>query len=108
MSNQYKIKVVNQNGSLLQAPATVPVITTAAISDISRYSNTQLMLANDATTYANAISYVANNYVSANSLSVSSLIDVVATSLSNNSTLVYNTTNNKYIVKQMDLDGGNF
>lgn len=109
ISSRYKLNVVNQNGSLLIAPATVPTITTEAISDLSLYSNTQAMLANDATTYANVIAYIANNYVNSNSLSVSSLNDVdVMMPISNNSTLVYNTTNSKYVVKQMDLDGGNF
>lgn len=37
-----------------------------------------------------------------------SLQDVVATSETNNSTLVYDETTDKYIVKQLDLDGGNF
>jgi len=37
-----------------------------------------------------------------------SLQDVVATSETNNSTLVYDETIDKYIVKQLDLDGGNF
>jgi len=55
---QYKVKVVNQNGSLLQAPASVPVLS----------------------------------------------VDPPA----NNSTLVYSSANNKYVVKQMDLDGGSF
>ena len=36
------------------------------------------------------------------------LQDVVATSETNNSTLVYDETTDKYIVKQLDLDGGNF
>lgn len=37
-----------------------------------------------------------------------SLQDVVATSETNNSTLVYDETTDKYIVKQLDLDGGSF
>lgn len=36
------------------------------------------------------------------------LTDVDATSESNNSTLVYDETTDKYVVKQLDLDGGNF
>lgn len=36
------------------------------------------------------------------------LEDVVATSESNNATLVYDSSNDKYIVKQLDVDGGNF
>jgi len=107
INNQYKLKVVNQNGSLLQAPATVPVVATAAINDLSRYSNTQLMLANDATTYANAIAYAANGIAN---ITIATISDVTlsANPPANNSTLVYNTANNKYVVRQMDLDGGNF
>ena len=36
------------------------------------------------------------------------LSDVDATSESNNATLVYDGTTDKYVVKQLDLDGGNF
>lgn len=36
------------------------------------------------------------------------LLDVDAASVSNNATVVYNTDVNKYVVKQMDLDGGSF
>jgi hypothetical protein len=106
-NNQYKVKVVNQNGSLLTIPASVPVVTTAAISNIDKYSNTATMLANDATTYANAIAY-ASNLVS--SVTVASITDVQLSQVppANNSTLVYNTANNKYVVRQMDLDGGIF
>lgn len=106
-SNQYKIKVVNQNGVLLTAPATVPVVTAAAISDLDKYSNTQLMLANDATTYANAIAYAANGIAN---ITIATISDVQLSSdpPANNSTLVYNTANNKYVVRQMDLDGGSF
>lgn len=121
-SNQYELKVVNQNGSLLPAPASVPTVATSAISDIAQYSNTAVMLANDATTYANAVNYVnsrpfvntsqlaANlaNYTPTASLTVATLTDVDASSLSNNATLVYNTANNKYVVTQLNLDGGNF
>ena len=107
ISNQYKIKVVNQNGSLLIAPATVPVVVTAAISDIRSYSNTAVMLANDATTYANAVAYAANAVAN---LTIATLSDVVLSTNppENNSTLVYNTANNKYVVKQINLDGGSF
>lgn len=75
------------------------------------------MLANDATTYANAVNYVnSRNFVntaqlSANlaNLTVSSLSDVSVTlPITKDSTLVYNTTNNKYEVKQLDVDGGTF
>jgi hypothetical protein len=105
--NRYKIKVVNSAGALLVAPATVPVVATAAISDLSKYSNTEVMLAYDATTYANAVSY-ANNLVS--NLTIAAISDVTLSTNppANNSTLVYNTANNKYVVRQMDLDGGSF
>jgi hypothetical protein len=111
MANQYKVKVVNRNGSLLAMPASVPVITTRAISDINKYSNTAVMLANDATTYANAIAYAANLIAnSVTNISIASISDVQLSQNppANNSTLVYNTINNKYVVTQMDLDGGNF
>lgn len=36
------------------------------------------------------------------------LTDVDATSESNNATLVYDEITDKYVVKQLDLDGGNF
>ena len=92
-------------------PASVPVVTAAAISDLSKFSNTTTMLANDATTYANAVAYAAN--LVANSIAniaVASISDVQLSQNppANNSTLVFNTTNNKYVVKQMDLDGGSF
>ncbi|CAB4140740.1 hypothetical protein UFOVP395_75 [uncultured Caudovirales phage] len=107
INNQYKLKVVNQNGSLLQAPATVPVVATAAISDLALYSNTQLMLANDATTYANAVAYAANAVAN---ITVATISDVTLSTVppANNSTLVYSSANNKYVVKQLDLDGGSF
>ena len=122
ITNRYKIKVVNQNGSLLTAPATVPVVVTSGTSTINYYSNTSAMLANDATTYANAVNYAAsaaaNAYANAiayaanaaANVAVANLTDVVlsANPPANNSTLVYNSANNKYVVKQMDLDGGNF
>lgn len=144
-NNRYKLKVVNKNGALLVAPASVPTVssnlfnptgypTTAEMlandattyanaiayignnavtnamlqANLANYSNTALMLANDATTYSNVVTFVTNNYINASSLTVASLTDVDATTLSNNSTLVYNTANNKYIVRQMDLDGGIF
>jgi hypothetical protein len=106
-TNKYKVRVVNQNGSLLTMPASVPVVTAAAISDLTKFSNTSTMLANDATTYANAIAY-ASNLVS--NVAIASITDVQLSQVppANNSTLVFNTTNNKYVVRQMDLDGGIF
>ena len=131
MSNSIKIKLTNSRGPIklananfayVASPVSRPTIISSAITDLTNYSNTALMLANDATTYANAVNYVeSRNYVNTSQLAanlanftptanlrVSSLTDVVATSLSNNATLVYSTANNKYIVKQLDLDGGNF
>jgi hypothetical protein len=110
-NNQYKVKVVNQNGSLLTTPSSVPVVITAAISNLSKYSNSAVMLANDATTYANSVAYASN--LVANSIANLTIATISDVQLSqnppaNNSTLIFNTTNNKYIVKQMDLDGGSF
>lgn len=106
--NVAPIRLANANFAYVASPTSRPTITTSAISDISRYSTTEQMLANDATTYANAINYVANNYTPSANLRVSTLTDIVAVSPSNNATLVYSSANNKYVVKQLDLDGGNF
>jgi hypothetical protein len=105
-ASQYRVKVVNQNGSLVAAPASVPTITTS-FNDLSRYSNTQQMLANDATTYANAIAYTSNAVAN---ITISAISDVTLSTIppANNSTLVYSSANNKYVVKQLDLDGGSF
>ena len=116
------IKLANANFAYVSSPGSIPTITTQAIADLSNYSNTAAMLANDATTYSNAVNYVdsrnfvntsqlaANlaNFTPASNLQLVSLTDVVATSPSNNATLVYSSANNKYVVKQLDLDGGNF
>lgn len=134
MTNIATITVVRQGGALVQAPGTNASITTTTLKvtnldaailsnqqnaptiqsgllDLSSYlvgySNTAQMLANDYSTYINSINYanaaIANVYVA-------NLADVSLSSNppSNNSTLVYNTSNNKYIVQQMNLDGGNF
>lgn len=108
-----RIKLTGSNGSFISYPANIPTVTTAAINDLSNYSNTQTVLAFDATTYANAIAYTVaytgNNYVNSASLRIKSLNDVnEPPTVSNNSTLVYDTVTNKYIVKQINLDGGNF
>ena len=134
MTSVASIKVVRQGGALVQAPGTNAAITSTTLrvtnldaailnnqqnaptiqsgitdfaSYLAAYSNTALMLANDATTYANAINYV--NSAVAN-VYVANLVDVALSSNppSNNSTLVYNTSNSKYVVQQMNLDGGNF
>ena len=115
-NNQYKLKVVNSGGALLVAPATVPTVTATSISDLSAYATSAAMLANNATTYANAVAYVdGKSFVNTSQLSanisnlqVSTLSDVIATSPANNATLVYQVSNNKYVVKQLDLDGGSF
>lgn len=106
-NNLYKLKVVNQNGALLVAPATVPTVTATGVTILDNYSNTAMMLANDATTYANSVAY-ADSAIS--NLTVASISDVTLSSNppANNSTLVYNSANNKYVVRQMDLDGGSF
>lgn len=104
-----KIKLKNINGSFISYPANVPSITTSAINDLSQYSNTATVLAFDAVTYANAVNFVTNNYTNTASLEINTLNDIeVPPTISNNSTLVYDTTTNKYIVKTIDLDGGNF
>ena len=116
------IKLANANFAYVASPASTPTIVTKAISDLSSYSNTEAMLGNVATAYTNAVNYVAGqnfvnssqlsanlaNYTNTSSFVMTSLNDVDDSSLSNNATLVYNTDNNKYTVKQLDLDGGNF
>lgn len=122
----YKVKVVNQSGALGAAPASPPVLTTTSILNLTSYSNTAQMLANDATTYANAVNFAAlaaaNAYANAvayatnaaasaaANVAIADLTDVVLQTAppDNNSTLVYSSANNKYVVKQLDLDGGNF
>ncbi len=121
-NNRGPIKLANANFAYVASPASRPTIVTSAVSDLSSYSNTQAMLGNVATAYANSVNYVdgkdfvntsqlaANlaNFTPSENLEISSLTDIVATSPSNNATLVYSTDSNKYTVKQLDLDGGNF
>lgn len=121
-SKVYKVKVSNQSGILTQSPGSVPVLSTSSILNLLSYSNTSQMLANDATTYANAVNYAAlaaaNAYANAVAYATSAAANVAVANLTdvvlqtappaNNSTLVYSSANNKYVVKQMDLDGGNF
>ena len=116
------IKLSNANFAYISNPGSVPTVTTKAINDLSAYSNTEAMLANAAAAYANAVNYVDNrgfvnssqlaanltNYTQTNALAISILTDVNDSSLSNNATLVYSADDNKYTVKQLDLDGGNF
>ena len=101
------IRLANANFAYVADPSSRPVIV-SRVGDFDRYSNTAQMLANDATTYANAINYITNNYTPSANLQLSTLTDIVAVSPSNNATLVYSSANNKYVVKQLDLDGGNF
>ena len=126
MSNNIKLKIVknpnaiklaNVNFAYVASPKSQPTLIRSSSVDLVPYSNTGQMLANDATTYANAVNYVnSKNFVntaqlSANlaNLTVSSLSDVVITvPITNDSTLVYSTANNKYVVKQLDIDGGTF
>ena len=103
------IKLTGSNGSFISYPTSVPSVTTSALIDLSNYSNTATVLNFDAVSYANAIAYVGNNYVNSASLNFNSLNDVnEPENVTNNSTFVYDTVTNKYIVKQLNLDGGNF
>lgn len=103
------IKLTSSNGSFVTYPTNVPTVATAAINDLSQFPNTATVLAYDATTYANAVAYVTANYTSTNSLQLNTLNDIdVPPTISNNSTLVYDSTTNKYVVKQVDLNGGTF
>lgn len=120
-SGSAKIKVTGSNGAYVPYPSSVPSVS-ATLSSLVAYSNTAQMLANDATTYANATNYAAlvaaNAYANAvayaanaaANVAVDSLTDVVLETSppANNSTLVYSSANNKYVVRQMDLDGGSF
>ena len=60
------------------------------------------------TTTPNPVTLKNETSLSSGITRLDSLQDVVATSETNNSTLVYDETTDKYIVKQLDLDGGNF
>lgn len=117
VKNPNAIKLTNVNFAYVASPKSQPTLISSALVDLAPYSNTGQMLANDATTYANAVNYVnSRNFVntaqlSANlaNLTLSSLSDVLVTlPITDDSTLVYNTTNNKYEVKQLDVDGGTF
>lgn len=117
VKNPNAIKLANVNFAYVASPKSQPTLIRSSSVDLVPYSNTGQMLANDATTYANAVNYVnSRNFVntaqlSANlaNLTVSSLSDVSVTlPITKDSTLVYNTTNNKYEVKQLDVDGGTF
>jgi hypothetical protein len=110
-NNRGPIKLANANFAYVPAPGSRPTIVTSTISDLSSYSNTEAMLGNVAAAYTNSVAYTDNRltaYVNTASLTLSSLNDVVTAGASNNATLVYSSANNKYIAKQLDLDGGNF
>ena len=108
-SGAQTIKLTGASGSLVSYPTSVPSVSTAAINDLSQFPNTATVLAFDAVTYANTIAFVTNNYTDTDSLQINTLNDIeVPPTIANNSTLVYDTTTNKYIVKTIDLDGGNF
>jgi hypothetical protein len=80
MSN-YVVKVINQNGVLVPTYGGSSYITSNQTPPVSNGSGvTQL----------------------------SQLSDVVDINPTNNSTLVYNSTNNKFVVQQLGLDGGTF
>ena len=105
------IKLANSNFAYISVPGSNPTIVTSSISvdsQLAQYSNTEQMLGNVATAYSNSINFVETNYINASSLELTSLNDIDDTLKSNNATLVYNTESDKYVVKQIDLDGGNF
>lgn len=102
------IKLANSNYAYISAPGSTPTITTSAINDLSVYSTTEQMLGNVATAYSNSVNFVETNYINASSLELTSLNNIDDTLKSNNATLVYNTESDKYVVKQIDLDGGSF
>lgn len=120
--NVIPIKLANANFAYVSAPGSTPTIATKAVNDLSSYSNTEAMLNNVATAYANSINYVdsksfvnsallsANlaNYTNSSSLELDSLNNVDSTQATNNSVLVYDSVQDKYVIKQIDLDGGNF
>ncbi len=93
---------------IIAGQSTTPTLTNQAISDLSNYSNTEVVLGFVNTAYANSVAFVEANYTNSASLQLSSLSDVSANTRAENDTLVFDTSQNKYISKQLDLDGGNF
>ena len=59
-------------------------------------------------TSAQAVTVTSASGVSSAALRLDALQDVVEQAPTNGSTLVYDVTTDKYIVKQLDLDGGTF
>jgi hypothetical protein len=105
------IKLSKSDNVFIATTRPSPTLSTTAINELSRYSNTEAMLGNVSTSYSNAINYVDTallSYTNTASLELNTLNDIDSTQLSNNATLVYDTNDNKYVVKQLDLDGGNF
>ena len=108
------LKVVNQNNNIkltkvtagagyvpypagyVPYPQSTPSITSQAINDLTSYSNTQQVMTFIEQAVAN--------------IHVSDISDVILSTNppANNSSLVYNSNNNKYIVEQMPVDGGTF
>jgi hypothetical protein len=95
-TNTIKLAGVNIGGGYVPYPQNTPTIVTQAISDLSNYSNTSQVMS------------LIDNAVA--NIHVSDLSDVVLSSNppDNNSSLVYNTANNKYVVEQIPVDGGTF
>jgi hypothetical protein len=93
---------------IIPGQSTTPTLTNQAISDLSNYSNTEVVLGFVNTAYSNSIAFVETNYTNSSSLQLSSLNDVSANTRANNDTLVFDTAQNKYISKAIDIDGGNF
>ena len=67
---QVTIKVANNNNVLVAQPTSIPTLQTTAIGDLTRYSNTTLMLANVATAYTNAVNYtISQSYANTSQVS---------------------------------------
>ena len=94
------LKVVNQNNNIkltkvtagagyVPYPQSTPSITSQAINDLTSYSNTQQVMTFIEQAVAN--------------IHVSDISDVILSTNppANNSSLVYNSNNNKYIVEQI-------
>jgi hypothetical protein len=93
---------------MISGQSITPTLTNQAINELSNYSNTQVVLGFVNTAYANSIAFIETNYTNNASLQLSSLNDISANTRANNDTLVFDTSQNKYISKAIDLDGGNF
>lgn len=102
-------RVVQDNQQIMISGQSItPTLTNQAINELSNYSNTQVVLGFVNTAYANSIAFIETNYTNNASLQLSSLNDISANTRANNDTLVFDTSQNKYISKAIDLDGGNF